>query len=57
MNYLFKVSPLKNVYTCRLARLISPMGSTVNDLFASYLTQIDFVARHFEPNGIFMNLL
>ena len=35
-----------------IARLISPEwdlnDSTVNDFFASYLTQIDFVVRHFE---------
>ena len=36
---------LKNVHTCRLARLISQWDlykSTLNDFFASYLTQIDF---------------
>ena len=35
-----------------IARLISAEWdhneSTVNDFFASYLTQIDFVVRHFE---------
>ena len=73
MNYFLT---LKNVYTCRLARLISPVGSTsspglfpypffkgkalgtrlqwdlyesiVNDFFASYLIEIDFVVRRFE---------
>ena len=35
-----------------IARLISPEWdlneSTVNDFFASYLTRIDFLVRHFE---------
>ena len=40
---------MKNV--CGLARLIAQWDlyeSIVNDFFASYLTQIDFVVRHFE---------
>ena len=40
MNELLTLSlTLINFYTCRLA---------VNDFFASYLTEIDFVVRQFE---------